>query len=183
MKFCFATILKAEIHVGSVCYLKRKKQYHLRSLLSICIVIGIDEEEIHSILPPPQPETWIPEQEHFLLCVCAHLCLTLCNPMDCSPPGSSVRGFLHAGIVKWVAVPFSRGSSWPGDWTHVSCVSCIGRWVLFYSNHLGSPTFYLEMFKHYENRVSCEGESTLRGRNEESDREWCREKVSFVLWS
>ena len=77
MKFCFATILKAEIHVGSGCYLKRKKQYHLRSLLSMCIVIGTVKEEIHNILPCPQPETWIPEQEHFLLCVCVHLCLTL----------------------------------------------------------------------------------------------------------
>ena len=38
-------------------------------------------------------------------------CLTLCIPMDCSPPGSSVLGILQAGILEWVAVPFSRGSS------------------------------------------------------------------------
>ena len=38
-------------------------------------------------------------------------CLTLCDPMDHSPPGSSVHGILHARIVKWVAVPSFRGSS------------------------------------------------------------------------
>ena len=41
----------------------------------------------------------------------AQLCLTLCNPMDCSPPGSSVHGILQVRIVEWVAIPFSRGSS------------------------------------------------------------------------
>ena len=37
-------------------------------------------------------------------------CLTLCDPMDCSPPGSSVHGFLQATILEWVAMPSSRGS-------------------------------------------------------------------------
>ena len=40
---------------------------------------------------------------------------TLCNPMDCSPPGSSVHGVLQARVVQWVAIPFSRRSSWPRD--------------------------------------------------------------------
>ena len=39
------------------------------------------------------------------------LCLTLCNPMDCSPPGSSIHGILQARILEWVAIPFSRASS------------------------------------------------------------------------
>ena len=42
------------------------------------------------------------------------LCPTLCNPMDCSPPGSSVHGILQARILEWVAMPSSRGSSQPG---------------------------------------------------------------------
>ena len=44
-----------------------------------------------------------------MLCVClvAQLCPTLCNPMDCSPPGSSVHGILQARILEWVAMPFS----------------------------------------------------------------------------
>ena len=40
-----------------------------------------------------------------------HLCLTLCDPTDCSPPGSSVHGIIQAGILEWEAIPFSRGSS------------------------------------------------------------------------
>ena len=49
------------------------------------------------------------------------LCLTLCSPMDCSPPGSSVHGILQAELLECVAIPFSRGSSWLRDWTWVSC--------------------------------------------------------------
>ena len=52
------------------------------------------------------------------VCACVkvtQLCLTLCNPMDCSLPGASVRGILQARILEWVAIPFSRGSSQPGD--------------------------------------------------------------------
>ena len=45
--------------------------------------------------------------------VVAQLCPTLWNPMDCSPPGSSVPGILQARILELVAIPFSRGSSWP----------------------------------------------------------------------
>ena len=66
-------------------------------------------------------------------------CLTLCDPMDYSPPGPSVHGILQARILEWVAVPSSRGSSWPRDQTQVSCVSCIGRLVLYHLYHMGSP--------------------------------------------
>ena len=51
--------------------------------------------------------------------------MTLCNPMDCSPPGSSVHGILQARILEWIAMPFSRESSWLGDQT---CVSCLLHW-------------------------------------------------------
>ena len=53
----------------------------------------------------------------------AQSCLTLCNPMDCSPPGSSVYGILQAGILEKVAIPFSKGSPWPRDLTQVSCIA------------------------------------------------------------
>ena len=46
----------------------------------------------------------------------------LCNPTDCSPPGSSVHGILQARTLEWVAIPFSRGSSQPRDRTQVSCI-------------------------------------------------------------
>ena len=65
-------------------------------------------------------------------------CLTLCDPMDYSPPGSFVHGIPQARILEWVATPSSRGSSWPRDWTWVSC---IGRWVLYHQCQLGSPNF------------------------------------------
>ena len=48
-------------------------------------------------------------------------CPTLLNSMNCSLPGSSVYGILLAGILEWVTIPFSRGSSQPKDWTQVSC--------------------------------------------------------------
>ena len=55
------------------------------------------------------------------LCVLvAQSCLTLCDSMGCSPPGSSVHGILQTRILKWMALPFSRGSSQPRDWIWVS---------------------------------------------------------------
>ena len=50
------------------------------------------------------------------------LCPPLCDPVGCSLPGSSVHRILQAGVLKWVAISFSRGSSQPRDWTHVSCL-------------------------------------------------------------
>ena len=88
----------------------------------------------------------------FPLCVKSlQSCLTLCNPMDCSPPDSSAHGILQARILKWVAVPSSRGSSRPRDWMQVSYVSCISRQVLYHGHHLGlAPTYslisYLDAF-------------------------------------
>ena len=61
------------------------------------------------------------------VCVCVRvwvpqLCLTLCDPMDYSLPGSSVHWILQARILEWIAIPFSRGSSWPRDRIQVSCI-------------------------------------------------------------
>jgi len=70
------------------------------------------------------------------VCVCIHecsvaqWCLTLCNPIDYSWPGSSVYGIFQAKILEQVAISYSRGSSWRRNWTHVSCVSCSGRQIL-----------------------------------------------------
>ena len=66
-------------------------------------------------------------------------CPTLCDLVDCIPPGSSVHGILQARILEWVAMPSSRGSSQPRGQTCVSCFSCIGRQVLYHQRHLGSP--------------------------------------------
>ena len=53
----------------------------------------------------------------------AQSCLFVTPWTDCSPPGSSVHGFLQARILEWVAIPFSRGSSQPRDWTQVSSIA------------------------------------------------------------
>ena len=53
----------------------------------------------------------------------AQSCLTLCDPMDCSLPGSSVHGIFQARVLEWVVIFFSRGSSWPRDRTLVSRIA------------------------------------------------------------
>ena len=77
------------------------------------------------------PSFWIRVQTH------AHTqsCPTLCDPMDCSPPGFSVHGILQARVLEWVAISFSRGSSQPKDQTHISCISYNGRQI-FTTSHL-----------------------------------------------
>ena len=56
------------------------------------------------------------------------LCPTLCDPVDCSPPGSSDHEIFQTRILEWVVISFSRGSSWPGNRT---CFSYTGRWILY----------------------------------------------------
>ena len=73
-------------------------------------------------------QSWL-EQLHTLNFCCWHLRkqhkgFFFCHPMDCSSPGSSVYGILHARILKWVAIPFSRGSSLPRNRSWVSCIAC-----------------------------------------------------------
>ena len=80
---------------------------------------------------------------HTRECVLSHLIhVPLCeNPIDCSPPGSSVHGILQVRILDWVAMLSSRGSSWPRDWTCacVSHISCTGRRVLLPLASPGKP--------------------------------------------
>ena len=82
---------------------------------------------------------WKPVSSHSLhVCWIAQLCPALCNPMDCSLPGSSVYGILQARILEWVASSYSRGSSWPRNRTWVSCISCIAD-RFFTAETLGKP--------------------------------------------
>ena len=68
------------------------------------------------------------------VCGCSVIqsCLTLCDPMDCSSPGSSVHGIFQAHILEWVALSFSRVSSQPRDQTCISGISCIDRQILYH---------------------------------------------------
>ena len=75
------------------------------------------------------------------VCVCAHVldaqsCPTLCKPMDCSPPGSSVHGISQARLQEWVGIPFSRRSSQLRDRTP-GLLHC--RQILYHLSHQGSP--------------------------------------------
>ena len=82
----------------------------------------------------------------------AQSCLTLCDPLDCSPPGSSVHGILQARTLEWVAVPFSRGSSQPRDRTQISRVAggfFTAERILYQLSYEGSPLsliFLLDIF-------------------------------------
>ena len=65
----------------------------------------------------------------------AQSCPTLCDPMDCSLPSSSVHGILQARILEWVAIPFTRGSSLQGS--NLGLLHC--RQILYHLSHQGSP--------------------------------------------
>ena len=67
---------------------------------------------------------------------------TLCDSMDCSPPGPSVHGILQARVLEWVAVPFSRGSSPPWDLTWISRIA--GR---FFTNRATREALLLKWRK------------------------------------
>ena len=70
------------------------------------------------------------------MCVCS---VAVCDPMDCSPPGSSVHGILQARILEWIAISFSRGSSLPRDRT---TISFIGKWILYQWATWETPNAY-----------------------------------------
>ena len=74
---------------------------------------------------------WRKFQPFWTVCYCcleAKSCLTLCDPIDCSPPGPLSMGFFKQEILEWVAISSARASSQPRDWTWVSCIS---RWILY----------------------------------------------------
>ena len=73
-----------------------------------------------------KPLAVVPVSDDLHCCCCwlvAQLCPNLCDPMDCSPPGSSVHGISQARVLEWVAISFSWGSSWPSDRAHISCLA------------------------------------------------------------
>ena len=74
---------------------------------------------IHSYLQFWQDSTWFFSAEHESESEVAQSCPTLCDPMDCSPPGSSVHGTFQAIILEWIAISFSSGSSQPRDGTPI----------------------------------------------------------------
>ena len=119
-----------------------------------------------------------------LCAVCCQSFLTLCDPTHCSPLGSSVHGISQAIILEWVAISYSRAYSPPRDWTCVSCVSCLGRrilyhcttWEVLYScclyiyRHVGAALFSASKFYgfhiiplHFTNMTPAVDNITLMG--------------------
>ena len=95
----------------------------------------------HSPLrPKPTQELSTEDEENSIrepwtvikLCSITKSCLTLWDPIDYSPPGSSVHDILQARTLEWVFMPSSRGSSRPMDRSLVSCISCIGRRIVYH---------------------------------------------------
>ena len=124
VQFCFLRPCLASMH-RNVCPL----------LLHFCLW---DFERHHSLATHSQIQH--PLYLHIGCCsFCLVTNLTVCDPMDCSPPGSSLSRGFQARILGWVAIPFSRGSSWPRDWTHIPC---IGRWILYYWATWEAPFTY-----------------------------------------
>ena len=90
-----------------------------------------------------------PESRHcnlvtVLLLLSRFSCVRLCDPIDGSPPGSPVPGILQARTLEWVAISFSRALFHPGLFstlglTRITCISCIGRQILYHWSPLGSP--------------------------------------------
>ena len=68
------------------------------------------------------------------------------DPMNCTPPASFVYGIFQARILKWIAMPFSRGSSWPRDWTWVSCIA--GRFFTVWSTRNFCSNYMLYYLDH-----------------------------------
>ena len=83
---------------------------------------------------------------HCTMHACTHAlsCPPLWDSMDCSPPASSIHGIFQARILEWIAISHSRGSSQPRDRTNASCISCIGKGVLYQLCHLGSLYFIMD---------------------------------------
>ena len=101
--------------------------------------------DVHmAFLWEPESREWLNQRQ--ISSVCAKLCPTLCDSMHCGPQGSSVHGLLQARILKRVAMPYSRGSSWPRDQTHVFWGSCItGRF--FTTEPQGKPQRQIKVSK------------------------------------
>ena len=85
-------------------------------------------------------------------------CMTLCNPMDCSPQGFSVHGILQARILEWVAIPFSRRSPWPRDQAQVPCIA--GRFVIVWATR----------------------EASIHGVAESNTAEWLTQESRYLYW-
>ena len=112
--------------VKYILFLKLKNFIGVWLIYNVVLVSGVQQSEL--VLP-------------------THVCMLsrvrLWDLMDYSPPGSSVHGILQARILKHDAISYSRGSSQPRDWICVSCIPCIGRWILYHCTTLETLYIYI----------------------------------------
>ena len=87
--------------------------------------------------------------------VCCSVVSDSLRPDDCSSLGSAIHGTFQATILEWVAISSSRGSSRPRDGTHTSCVSCIGRQILYQLHYPGSPITTMTMIIQIKDLEQC----------------------------
>ena len=111
----------------------------------------------------------------------AQSCQTLCNPTVCILPGSSVHGILQAGILEWVAISFSRGSSQPRDQAHISCIA--GRFFTIWATWKAHNTVHTirNLNIHWKDWCYSWSSTSLVTWCEETThwkRPWCWERVT-----
>ena len=115
-----------------ILYSPQSRDYYY-CLIPICNRLSLINSP--TIITKVQSNKMIQSPTRSLMCACTLSCPTLCNPMDYSPPGSSLYGILQARTLEWVAMPSYKGSSWPKDRTQVSCTAGI----LCHVSHWGRP--------------------------------------------
>ena len=115
------------------------------------------------------------------------LCPTLCDSMDCSPPGSFVHGILQARTLEWAAMPSSRGSSQPRDRTHISYLL---HWhqALYCQRCLGSPHCWWcvkqvtnENLLYHTGHCVQSSMVSWMGSKSKKERHICREQIHFAV--
>ena len=118
------------------CFQKDRNNFHKSGLETRCIWW-----EYSKVINSPQTRkarfTWFAAAAAKSL----QSCPTLWGPIDGSPPGSSIHGILQAKALEWVAMPFSRGSSWPKDRTPGLLVFPAFQQILYLLSHLGSTNY------------------------------------------
>ena len=107
---------------------------------------------------------WATREASKTKCLHSKSCPTLCDPMDCSLPGSSVHRIFQVRIQEWVAISFFRGSSQPRDQTHIPCVSCIGRQIFYHW-----ATWEAHVWQSYWRRAQWEGQEGEHGRTQDGE--------------
>ena len=120
---CLSVTMKASFSLPKICIPSYPSPFACADHLSLCAVL--------SHQPPTATVSFCKCSHLYILILrstaAAPLYSAVCELLDYSPPGSSVHGVFQTRILESVVISYSRGSSWPKDWTHISCVSCISR--------------------------------------------------------